>query len=40
MKWFSNVREQNVPVFGPILLAKAEEFAKKLEIENFKASTA
>ena len=24
---------------GPILLAKAEEFAKKLEVENFKAST-
>ena len=39
LKWFSNVREQNVPVSGPILLAKAEEFAKKLEVENFKAST-
>ena len=24
---------------GPILLAKAEEFSQKLEIENFKAST-
>ena len=39
LKWFSNVREQNVPVSGPILLAKAEEFAKKLEVENFRAST-
>ena len=39
LKWFSNVREQNVPVSGPILLAKAEEFSQKLEIENFKAST-
>ena len=34
-KW----REQNVLVSGPILLAKAEEFAKKPEVEKFKAST-
>ena len=39
LKWFSNVRDQNVPVSGPILLAKAEEFARKLNIENFKASS-
>ena len=39
LKWFSNVRDQNVPVSGPILLAKAAEFARKLNIENFKASS-
>ena len=31
-KWFSNVREQNVPVSGPILLAKAEEFSQNIHV--------
>ena len=39
LKRFSNVRDQNVPVSGPVLLAKAEKFAIKLNIENVKAST-
>ena len=39
LKWFLCARDQNVPISGPILSAKAEEFANQLEIENFKAST-
>ena len=39
LKWFSCARDQNVPISGPILSAKAEEFPNQLEIGNFKAST-
>lgn len=33
LKWFKQQRNSNVPINGPILKAKAEEFAKKLEID-------
>ena len=39
LKWFTMVRDANLPVSGPILLGKAEEFASKLGISDFKAST-
>ena len=39
LKLFLCARDQNVPIPGPILLAKAEELANQLEIGNFKAST-
>jgi predicted alpha-1,6-mannanase (GH76 family) len=30
LKWFKQQRSDNVPVSGPLLMVKAEEFAKKL----------
>lgn len=36
--WFKQCRNKNISVSGPILKEKAEEFAKSLEIRNFKAS--
>ena len=39
LKWFTMVRDANLPVSGPVLLGKAEEFASKLRISDFKAST-
>ena len=38
LEWFSKVRNQNVPVSGPMIQAKALEFAEELGIESFKAS--
>jgi len=29
LKWFTSVRDQNLPISGPLLTAKAEELAKK-----------
>ena len=37
VKWFKSARDRNVPVSGPFLATKAEEFAKKFDIANFKA---
>lgn len=38
-QWFKSARDRNVPVSGPLLATKAEEFAKKFDIANFKASS-
>lgn len=38
LEWFRCMREKNLPISGPIILLKAEEFAKSLKYENFKAS--
>ena len=38
LKWFTNVRDQNLPVSGPMLVTKAEEFAKRLNHPDFKCS--
>ncbi|XP_023721482.1 tigger transposable element-derived protein 4-like [Cryptotermes secundus] len=35
LKWFKQQRSDNVPVSGPLLMVKAEEFAKKLKDEEF-----
>ena len=37
-KWFINAREQNVPIGGHIIREQALDFAKKLNITDFKAS--
>ncbi|KAJ4438141.1 hypothetical protein ANN_14080 [Periplaneta americana] len=37
-QWFSRIRSQNVPVSGPMILAKALEFAAELGDSEFKAS--
>jgi hypothetical protein len=29
-KWFKEKRNQNIPISGPILMAKSEKFATKL----------
>lgn len=39
MKWFKQQRSYNVPVSGPLLMVKAEEFAKKLKDEDFVCSS-
>jgi hypothetical protein len=39
LKWFSSVRNQNLPIAGPILKKKALQFAESLGEETFKAST-
>lgn len=38
LKWFTSVRDQNVPISGPMLTAKAEEFASRLNHPDFKCS--
>ena len=38
LEWFSKVRNQNVPVSGPMIQAKALEFDEELGIKSFKAS--
>ena len=38
LKWFKNVRDQNLPISGPMLSAKAEEFAQRLDHSDFKCS--
>lgn len=35
-KWFMNVRELNVPADGHIIREKASDFAKELDIADFK----
>ena len=39
LQWFKAVRDRNLPVFGPLLQAKAEEFASQLGDTTFKCST-
>lgn len=36
--WFKSARDKTIPISCPILTTKAEEFAEKLDITNFKAS--
>ncbi|XP_039747898.1 tigger transposable element-derived protein 4 [Pararge aegeria] len=38
LSWFNNQRQNNVPISGPIVKAKAEKFANQLGIIDFKAS--
>jgi predicted alpha-1,6-mannanase (GH76 family) len=38
LKWFKQQKSDNVPVSGPLLMVKAEEFAKKLKDEEFVCS--
>ena len=38
LEWFKMVQHQNLPISGPIMLIKAEEFAKRLNYLNFKCS--
>lgn len=38
LSWFNNQRQNNVPISGPIVKAKAEKFAEQLGIIGFKAS--
>nr|XP_034336051.1 tigger transposable element-derived protein 4 [Crassostrea gigas] len=38
LQWFKTARDQNVPVSGPLLIAKAQEFASQLG-DDFKCST-
>ena len=39
-KWFCDIRTtQNIPINGPILMGKADEIAKKLNITEFKANS-
>lgn len=39
LKWFKQQRNKNIPISGPLIKAKAEEFAGTLKVINFKAST-
>ena len=39
MKWFKGARDQNIPITGPMLVTKAEEFAQKFDVTGFKASS-
>ncbi|CAH2234238.1 jg16686 [Pararge aegeria aegeria] len=38
LSWFNNQRQNNVPISGPIVKAKAQKFANQLGIIDFKAS--
>ncbi|CAC5416811.1 Tigger transposable element-derived protein 4 [Mytilus coruscus] len=38
LKWFTSVRDQILPISGPMLTTKAEEFAKRLDHPEFKCS--
>ena len=38
IKWFKTVRDRNLPVSGPMLTTKAEEFATRLDHPDFKCS--
>ena len=37
--WFTDVRSKNIPVSGPMLQAKAKEFAEVMKVEKFDASS-
>lgn len=38
LSWFNNQRQNNVPISGPIVKAKAEKFAEQLGVINFNVS--
>lgn len=38
-KWFKQARNNKIPISGPLIMAKAEEFSASLGKEKFKAST-
>ncbi|XP_044579686.1 tigger transposable element-derived protein 4-like [Cotesia glomerata] len=38
LSWFHRHRQNNMPISGPIVKAKAENFAKELGLTSFKAS--
>ncbi|GBN78214.1 hypothetical protein AVEN_45095-1 [Araneus ventricosus] len=38
-QWFKQARDKNIPISGPIMRAKAEQFASALGSQDFKAST-
>lgn len=38
LKLFKSARDKNIPISSPMLTAKDEEYAEKLDITNFKAS--
>ena len=37
-EWFSRKRAQNFPLSGPVILEKATEFARELDLQDFKVS--
>ena len=39
LKWFTSMRDRNIPLSGPLLLEKAKSFAEQLGITEFKQST-
>lgn len=39
LKWFKQARDKKIPLSGLLIRAKAEQFAKELGKQNFKAST-
>ncbi|XP_057339399.1 tigger transposable element-derived protein 4-like [Microplitis mediator] len=39
LKWFKHQRSNNIPISGPILQEKANDFARQLGKENFKCSS-
>ena len=39
LKWFTQMRDRDIPISGPLLLQKAKFFADSLEIKDFKQST-
>lgn len=39
LKWFKQMRDKKIPVSGPLVRTKAEQFATDLGKSNFKAST-
>ena len=38
LKWFTKARSEKIPLSGPIIKVKAQEFGAKLNLNNFKAS--
>ena len=39
LKWFKNLRDLNLPISGPLLLAKVEPFSTQLCDRKLKCST-
>lgn len=38
LTWFTSMRGNNIPINGPILMEKAQDFAKAFNYDNFSAS--
>ena len=38
LKWFTSMRENNIPINGPLLLEKSREFADAFDCKDFQAS--